>query len=360
MIKSGNTESLQPENGKINIGHLILENGTTLPEVELAYERAGKKGAPVILVCHALTGSQFTVGTESEPGWWRGLIGHEESIDLNEYEIITFNVLGGCSGSTGPKSLNPETGKPYQYSFPQITIRDIVHSQYIALQELGIERVKAVIGGSLGGMQVLEWGLMYPAFAELLIPLAVTPYLSDYGIAFNVIGRNAIKLDPQWKGGFYSENDRIPGLEVARMAGMVTYRTSSLFNQRFNREPKVSDGGLVQEFQVESYLKYQGKKLAGRFDANSYLYLLQAMDSHDIGRNRQGWREALKRIQAKVILIGYTNDLLYPPEALKEMASVLQAAGKDASFWEVDTHFGHDGFLAEFDKWGEIIQSALR
>ncbi|WP_053365835.1 homoserine O-acetyltransferase MetX [Bacillus sp. FJAT-27245] len=343
-----------PEYEKIKVGELRLDSGTVLPDVELAFERAGKKGGPAILVCHALTGNQYTVGTEEQPGWWRGLIGPGGHIDTNKYEVITFNVLGGCSGSTGPTSMNPLTERPYQYDFPKITIRDIVHSQVLALRKLGINKVKAAIGGSLGGMQVLELAIAYPDFAELIIPMAVTPYLSDYGIAFNTIGRKAIERDPAWNGGFYAEGARISGLEIARMVGMVTYRTAPLFNQRFNRELK--DG---ETYQVESYLNYQGQKLSSRFDANSYLHLLGAMDSHDIGRGRHGWETAIEQITANALLLGYTGDLLYPPEKVKEIAEALQEAGKEADYVEVSTDFGHDGFLAEFPKWGGILEAAL-
>ncbi|RDU38201.1 homoserine O-acetyltransferase [Neobacillus piezotolerans] len=343
-----------PEYGKIHVGDLQLESGEVLPDLELAFERAGKIGGPTILVCHALTGNQYTVGTQNQPGWWHGLIGPGMYIDTNKYEVITVNVLGGCSGSTGPTSLNPLTNQPYQYDFPKITIRDIVDSQVLALRKLGIDKIKAAIGGSLGGMQVLELATAYPDFAELIIPMAVTPSLSDYGIAFNAIGRNAIMRDPAWNGGFYSDGTQISGLEIARMVGMVTYRTGELFNKRFNRELKDGD-----TFQVESYLKYQGQKLSARFDANSYLYLLGAMDSHDIGRGRQGWKNAIGRISAKTVLLGYTGDLLYPPEKVKEIAEALQEAGKEADYVEVSTDFGHDGFLAEFSKWGGIPQAAL-
>ncbi|WP_409275057.1 homoserine O-acetyltransferase MetX [Neobacillus sp. SCS-31] len=346
--------ALSPEYGKIYIGDIRLESGVVLPDAELAFEKAGKKGGPAILVCHALTGNQYTVGTEEQPGWWHGLIGPGMYVDTSQYEVITFNVLGGCSGSTGPTSLNPLTKKPYQYDFPKITIRDIVDSQVLALRKLGIDKIKAAIGGSLGGMQVLELATAYPNFAELIIPMAVTPYLSDYGIAFNSIGRNAIKRDPAWNGGSYSDGHKISGLEIARMVGMVTYRTGALFNQRFNRELKNAD-----TFQVESYLKYQGQKLSARFDANSYLYLLEAMDSHDIGRGRQGWKKAIGQITAKTLLLGFTGDLLYPPEKVKEIAEALEEAGKEADYVEVSTEFGHDGFLAEFSKWAGILQAAL-
>lgn len=342
------------EYGTASLGPLLLESGELLGDVELAYERVGPRQAPVILVCHALTGNHQAVGTEENPGWWRGLIGPNCYIDTKKFQVIAFNVLGGCSGSTGPTSRNPKTGDSYKMEFPNITVRDMVHTQYAALQRLGITEIKTVIGGSLGGMQVYEWGILYPDFMKSLIVLAATPAFSDYGIAFNGIGIQAIKSDPEWKGGNYQPGTILGGLKVARMAGMVTYRTAKLFDHRFQR--KRADEKL---FAVESYLNYQGEKLAKRFDANSYLYLLQAMNQHDIGEKRNGWKEALRHIQAKVIGIGFKGDLLYPPEVIQSVVDELTSIGKNALFYEVDTAFGHDGFLVEYDKWGTIIKQAV-
>jgi homoserine O-acetyltransferase len=350
-------DDLIQEYGVVCIGNLELESGEVLPEVELAYERVGKRDGEIILVCHALTGNQFTVGTNHH-GWWNGLIGANKYIDTTIYQVITFNVLGGCSGSTGPLSVNPNTGELYKNSFPFVTIRDVVHAQAKALKKLGIHRVRAIIGGSLGGMQVLEWGLLYPTYSDLLIPLAVTPDFSDYGIAFNTIARRAIEDDPSWKNGEYENGEVLRGLEIARMVGMVTYRTDKLFNLRFKKERKVLSSNN-EEFQVESYLKYQGEKLARRFDANSYVRLLNAMNSHDIGLSRGGWKNALQSIQSTVLLMGYSGDLLYPPSILNEMANVLKEHGKKVIFHEVETDFGHDGFLAEYSKWGNIIKRVI-
>lgn len=346
------------EYGTVKIGNLQLESGEQLLDAEIAYERAGKNGAPVIVVCHALTGNQETVGTEEQPGWWSGLIGPNSYIDTDQFQVITMNVLGGCSGSTGPTSINPLTNKAYQHDFPFITIRDMVQSQYKALHLLGIDKAKAIIGGSLGGMQVLEWGISYPDFSENLIPLAMTPYLSDYAIAFNTIGRNAIMFDPNWKDGYYSKDDSLKGLEIARMAGLVTYRSNKMFNDRFKREQKTTPCDSRQ-FQVESYLKYQGEKLAQRFDANSYLRLLHAMDHHDIGYRRLDWKEALRHIKAKVLMIGYSGDLLYPVSMIEEMATVFAQHHNDSAFYEIKTDFGHDGFLVEFYKWGGLIKETI-
>ncbi|WP_404449534.1 homoserine O-acetyltransferase [Sutcliffiella horikoshii] len=341
---------------KVSIGTLLLENGKRLSNVEIAYEKVGNPEGEVIVVCHALSGNHGTVGTPNYPGWWHEFIGPDHYIDTNRYQVITMNVLGGCNGSTGPLSINPETDRKYGSSFPAVTIRDIVHSQYQALQKLGIGHVKAIIGGSLGGMQVLEWGHLYPLFSEILIPMAVTPYFTDYALAYNSIGRHAIKSDPLWDNGNYPEGTIIKGMEIARMVGLVTYRTESLFNERFNREKKE---GVGIEYQVDSYLKYQGKKFSNRFDANSYLLLLQAMDQFDIGLNRDGWKNAIAGMQAKVCMLSFSNDLLYPPPLAEELVKELKECNKDAVYIHVETRFGHDGFLVEFEKWGHYVKNVL-
>lgn len=338
------------ETGSVPTGYLKLENGKFLPEAQLSYELCGRKDGPVILVCHALTGSHLSVGTEENPGWWRGLIGPSAHVDTDQYLVITFNILGGCDGSTGPASLNPETGEAYRTSFPELTVRDIIHAQYKALKVLGISSLEAVIGGSLGGMQALEWGLLYPAFMRKVFLLASTPYFSDYGIAFNTIGKAAITSDPHWRNGHYERAEEVSGMKVARMAGMVTYRSPELFEKRFNRGK--ADNGI---FQVESYLAYQGEKLAKRFDPNSYLYLMAAMNSHDIGRERGGWREAALEFEPELIALAYRGDMIYPPSVISEFAGLVP----DSAFYEVDTLFGHDGFLTEFEKWGSFIRQHL-
>lgn len=231
----------------------------------------------------------------------------------------------------------------------------MVRAQHAALNKLGVEKVLAVVGGSLGGMQAFEWGVMYPDSIENLIIMAATPSLSDYGIAFNAIGRQAIMSDPEWKNGEYEDGSILTGLKVARMAGMVTYRSSHLYNSRFRRAVRQDR----PQYQIESYLTYQGEKLAKRFDANSYLTLLWAMDSHDIGYGRGGLRAALKKIKANVTALGYKDDLLYPPSDMKCVVEELVRLGKSARFYEVDTDFGHDGFLVEYEKWGKFVELAL-
>lgn len=336
--------------GKVTIGSFQVESGDWLKNVELSYESLGPSDAPVVLVCHALTGNQYTVGTEESPGWWSGLIGPGKYINTNNFRVITFNVLGGCSGSTGPLTINPDTREPYRYSFPNITIRDMVHAERKGLLALGIERLHGVIGGSLGGMRVLEWGLLYPQDMNLLIPIAVTPYLSDTGIAFNYIGIHAIETDASFHNGNYTKSSDIKGFETARMAGMVTYRSEKLHKERFAR--KIRDDGL---FEIESYLKHQGTKLTNRFDANSYLTLLRAMNTHDIGRGRGSIEIAASQFKAKMISIAFTHDLIYPIEDIRSFTHLVL----DNHFYMVNTRFGHDGFLTEFEKWGSIVTNHL-
>jgi homoserine O-acetyltransferase/O-succinyltransferase len=341
--------------GTIFVGDIQLESGEVLKDTLASYEMVGNKSGPVILIFHALTGNERTYGTDDHPGWWRGMVGPNLYIDTNQYLVITFNVLGGCSGSTGPTSINPDTGKEYRTQFPFFTIRDMVHFQKKALAQLGIHHVKAVIGGSLGGMQALEWGVLYPDTVEHVIALAVTPYLSDYGIAFNRIGIEAILHDPNWKNGYYENASDVNGLSIAHMVGMVTYRTGELFEERFQREIRHQELHQPPYYQVESYLHYQGKKLLHRFDPNSYLYLLHAMNSHDIGRDRGNLEEVFKQYQPKLTSICFQGDLLYKGEVMEKYMPYVH----DGNYVEVPTKFGHDGFLVEFDQWGPMIQRAL-
>lgn len=338
------------ETGTVNIGRLTLESGIVLDQVHLAYEWARKDNSPIVLACHALTGNHRTIGDEVRPGWWNGLIGKGKSIDTDTYSVISFNVLGGCNGSTGPLTLHPHTKEPYRANFPDITIRDMVHAERKALTILGIERLHTVIGGSLGGMRVLEWGVMYPDDMDLLIPIAVTPSLSAYGIAFNCIGLHAIESDEEYAGGYYKDATKVKGFETARMAGMVTYRSDHLFNERFARKASEQGG-----YEVESYLHHVGKKITGHFDPNSYCTLLRALNTHDIGRGRGGIAASAKLIQAKTVLIGFTHDLIYPPETIRSFSHLLP----DASFCLINSEFGHDGFLTEFNKWGIFIRQSM-
>ena len=349
----------------VPIGTLELECGRHLRHVEIAVETAGTLNETrdnVILVCHALTGDAHAVGDEDHPGWWDGLIGPGGYIDTNRYFVITTNVLGGCAGSTGPSSNDPDTGRPYGATFPVVTIRDMVRAQRRCLEEMGISKLAAVIGGSMGGMQALEWGILYPEMVGRLIPIATSVALSPMAIAYNDIGRQAILADPEWKGGnYYPGPGPQKGLAIARMMGMVTYRTDTLFEERFSR--RIQDDGPITRldsmFQVESYLRYHGEKLVRRFDANSYLYLLKAMDLHDIGRGRGGVERALSRIQADVLVIGIKEDILFPIREQRKIHASLQRLGKRSRLEEIQSRYGHDAFLIEFDRMGPPIRRFL-
>lgn len=338
------------ETGVVEIGNLTLESGLVLDQVHLAYEWSRKENAATVLVCHALTGNQQTIGNEEHPGWWSGLVGAGKGVDTEKHSVITFNVLGGCNGSTGPTVLNSQAKKAYRTDFPDITVRDMVNAERKALTALGIERLHTIIGGSLGGMRVLEWGVMYPNDMDLLIPMAVTPTLSAYGIAFNYIGLHAIENDEGYANGNYEQASHVKGFETARIAGMVTYRSDELFNGRFARNTS-SEGG----YEIESYLDHMGKKISEHFDPNSYCTLLRALNTHDLGRGRGGISEAAKKITAKTVLLGFTHDLIYPPETIRSFAELLP----NASFCLINTKFGHDGFLTEFDKWGFLIRQFM-
>ncbi|PAE15217.1 homoserine O-acetyltransferase [Virgibacillus sp. 7505] len=342
------------QTGKLLIGDFELESGHILSKVEVAYEKSGPESGETVLVCHALTGDQFAAGTSADPGWWSGLLQPGGFIDTDRYQIITFNVLGGCNGTTSALSIDPISGVRYASAFPAITIRDMVSVQRIALEKLGISHLRAVIGGSLGGMQVLEWGVMYPDFMDVLIPLAATPFVSDYAIAYNHLAKTAITSDPNWNNGNYTA-DKLPaaGLGLARMVGMLTYRSDHQYNERFRRAASQRDDAA---YEVESYLNYQGEKLVNRFDANCYMTLLKAMNSHDIGRGRGGWQSAAQRIKAIVLSFGFSRDLLFPPEEISRFAAEVPGA----RHVDVTTIYGHDGFLLEFEKWGHHIRQLLQ
>jgi homoserine O-acetyltransferase/O-succinyltransferase len=352
-------------NDKMVLDEIHLECGAALKQVEIAYETCGtlnKEGSNAILICHALTGDSHAVGNDEMPGWWEGLIGPGRYVDTNKFFVITSNVLGGCSGTMGPAACNPITGNPYGTDFPVITIRDMVKVQYELVKWLGIDKLFAIIGGSMGGMQVYEWAVMYPEMSHIVMPIATSARLSAVAIAYNDVGRQAIMADPDWnRGHYYPGRGPANGLSIARMLGMITYRTADLFEYRFGRRLK-DERDITQfdsTFQIESYLRYQGEKLIERFDPNSYLYLLKAMDSHDIGRGRGGIATALKRIQAKVLSIAISNDLLYPADHQEEVVAMLQDGNKEVEYHYIESIYGHDGFLVEFAKIGPLVEAFI-
>lgn len=347
--------SIQREALVVNIGQFQLESGDRLQSVNIAVEMVGHLSPAknnVILLCHALTGDTRAVGDSSRPGWWDGMAGPKGFIDTNCYAVLTMNVLGGCYGTTGPSSINPETGRPYGSLFPKITIRDMVRAQQQCLRQMGIEQLQAVIGGSMGGMLALEWAIMFPEQVKKCIPIATGTTLSPLSIAFNEIARQAIISDPLWKNGdYYPGPGPVNGLSIARMVGMVTYRTEELFAERFFGHDKGSE--------VESYLHYQGKKLVQRFDANTYLLFLHAMDTHDIGRGRGGVEESISQIQAEVFTVGITEDVYFPVRQQREIYQICLKKKKKASYLEFTSSYGHDAFLVEYDKFGHQIREFL-
>jgi homoserine O-acetyltransferase len=355
-----------------------FESGKTIPELEIVYETYGQLNqdkSNVILVCHALTGSAHVTDKAyypefiirhtpllksingNTPGWWQELIGPGKVYDTNTYFVISSNVIGSCYGSSGPLSINPNTGKKYGPDFPQVTVRDMVNAQKLLIDHLGIDQLLLVTGGSLGGMQVLEWALMFPQTIQAIIPIATSARHSDWAIGLNHLARQAILNDPEFKNGYYSKQPE-KGLSLARKVGMISYRTDENFNNRFNYERKKSQTDIFNDdniFQVESYLNYQGQKLVGRFDANTFLNLSYAMDLHDVSRGRGSLEHALGSIKQPALCIGIDSDILYPAHDQKEIATLLP----NAHYAEIESEYGHDAFLIEFEKMDKIITPFL-
>ncbi|GBD15233.1 Homoserine O-acetyltransferase [bacterium HR26] len=346
----------------------ITEHGAVLPVVEIAYETWGTLSPQrdnVVLIAHALTGSSHVTPhfPGDAPGWWDPMVGSGCPIDTDRYFVICPNMLGSCYGSTGPRSIDPATGRRYNLRFPHITVRDIVATQARLLDQLGIERLHAVLGGSLGGMQALEWAAMFPERVERVIPIAVGGRFSDQGIAYNEVQRRAIMLDPAWKNGEYEDGEGpATGLAIARMLGVITYQSDELMTARFNRREEARYTAWPEflcRYDVEGYLHYQGEKLVRRFDANSYLYLTRAMDSHDLGRGRGSYEAGLARIRARTLAIGIRSDILFWPAQVRDLVERLRRLGKEAEYWELDSPNGHDAFLKDFAQIGPVIREFL-
>jgi len=336
-----------------------FESGAVIPSVHIAYETYGNlndEGTNAILVCHALTGDAHAssynnlVGRE---GWWDGVIGEGKAFDPEKYFIVCSNFIGSCYGTSGPPSINPATNQKYNFSFPQMTVRDMVHLQYKLIENLGVNKLATVTGGSLGGMQSLEWALLYPGLVESIIPIACGAHHSAWAIGLNEIQRKSIMEDPQWNSGNYTEQP-VKGLTSARMLAMMTYRSHENFGSRFDRNLR-NDFGNSPFYEVESYLHYQGQKLVSRFDANTYIYITRAMDSHDVSRGRCSLENALSQIKAKTLSIGIDTDLLYPISEQKEIAQLIP----NAKYFEIKSAYGHDAFLIEFDQMNKVLKEFL-
>ena len=358
----------RPEILTHRIGGFEPELGGSLAEVTLAYETWGELNAAAdnaVLVAHALTGDSHASEAPSPEhrrgGWWEPVIGPGKAIDPDKYFVICSNVLGGCSGSTGPASVDPETGRPYGMRFPVVTIRDMVRAQKRLLDDLGVNGLALVIGGSIGGQQALEWAVEFPDFVDRAVPVAATGALGPQGLGMSEIGRRAIMADPNWQDGDYYDTGKRPddGLEIARMAGMMTYQSAAGQWERFGRRP-ASRPPIHREqggrFEIESYLQYQGRDLTSRFDANSYLYLLRAMDLYDVSNGYKSDEEAYSQVKADLHFVGITSDWLFPAAEVKESAKRAAQAGANATYSEIDTKSGHDAFLKDWAELKEAIK----
>ncbi len=361
-------------------GGLKLEKGGALSEIEVAYEMCGTLApdcSNVVFVCHALTGDAHVAGLrpgETKPsGWWEGMVGYGRGIDTNHYCVICANLLSGCKGTTGPSSINPETGHPYGSSFPEITVGDIVDVERLLLQQLGIQRLAAVIGGSFGGMQALEWAIRYPDLLDNCIVIASAASLNPQALAFDIIGREAITQDPNWQNGDYYESGRSPtlGLSRARKLAHVTYLSLELMEDKFGRERRpdwVHAPADFREkarrefhttFQVESYLAHQGDKFVNRFDANSYLHITRALDEYDLAERFGSLEKAFERVKAKMLIVALSGDWLFHPEQSEDIVRALVACRKDVSYCHLQAMAGHDAFITHISELKRVVRAFL-
>ena len=351
-------------------GGMKLENGGYLPELKVAYEAYGNLNAArdnVVFICHALTGDAHAAGyhtpEDSSPGWWDDMIGPGKGLDTNLYHVVCANILGGCKGTTGPSSINPDTGRPYGETFPSITIGDIVQAHYLLLQQLGISNLHAVMGGSFGGMQVIEWSIRYPDVPRNCICIASSASLSAQALAFDIVGREVITNDPGWAGGNYYGTGQLPrdGLAAARMLGHITYLSPEIMTKKFGRKKKhgTSEDRFSTRFEVESYLQHQGEKFVERFDPNSYLHITHAMDSYDLVETYGNLKTAFKGIKARFMVVALSSDWLFPPEQSLEIASALVQIGKPVSYCLLKAPYGHDAFLVDIEHLARIIHTFL-
>jgi homoserine O-acetyltransferase/O-succinyltransferase len=371
---------------------LKLDCGRTLHPIRIAYETYGTLSPArdnVILVCHALSGDAHAAGfAKSAPaestrdgfaaedrdgtagrglGWWDGMIGPGKAFDTTRFFVVSTNLLGGCRGTTGPSSTNPATGRPYGSDFPVITVADMVRAERAFLDAIGITRLAAVAGGSLGGMQAFEWAVLYPDQVDSIVAIASTHALQPQGVAWNAIARSAITSDPDWQGGHYYGTGRAPnaGMGVARMVGHITYLSGTSLSEKFGRRLQFADDIRYRltdpEFEVESYLRHQADMFVRRFDANTYLYTSRALTYFDLARQYGRGRliEALRNVSARTLLIAFSSDWLYPPSGSEELAAALRALGKEVELHVIEAPYGHDCFLLEEARQTPMIERFL-
>ncbi len=354
---------------------VALDVGVTLRDVTIAYETWGQlnaDGSNAVLVCHAWTGDSHVAGAAEDghptPGWWEGLVGPGLAIDTNEWFVVCSNVLGGCQGTTGPASPHPDDGVPYGSRFPVITVRDMVRAQVRLADHLGVRRWHNVMGGSMGGMQALEWAITYPDRVGSLAVIGTCAQSTAQQIAWGAIGRRAIRLDPRWRGGDYYDASTgegpWEGLAIARMVAQVTFRSDNVFTDRFGRDLADMDAenngiGLWDKFEVERYLDHHGDRLIRRFDTNSYLLIGKAMDLHDVSRGRGGLEKAMARITARTLAMGISSDILYPTYQQRQIRDLVARNGVEADYAEIDSPHGHDAFLIDLAQVGGPITRLL-
>ncbi len=365
-----------------------FDNGLQIPGFTQRFETYGRLNAArdnAVLICHALSGDHHCAGIHSlndrKPGWWNNLIGPGKAVDTNRFFVLCANVLGGCQGSSGPSSTNLGTGRPYGLAFPFVTVRDMVRAQKRWLDDLGVKSLYAVIGGSMGGMQVLQFGIEYPGFVKRMLAMATTARESAQAIAFNEVGRQAIMQDPEWNQGDYPKGGgpRV-GLAIARMMAHITYLSDASMDRKFGRRqvkdrapapvaagsppPPEEAGGSATafdvQFEVESYLRYQGQSFINRFDANTYLYITRAIDHFDLAAAYGSLEQAFSPVEAETLVVGFTSDWLFPPEQNRAIAEALLRAGKHASYAELSTDLGHDSFLLESPQLYGLVRGFLK
>jgi homoserine O-acetyltransferase len=349
---------------------LSLECGKELGPVDVAYETYGRLNEArdnAILICHALSGNAHVAGynhpDDRRPGWWESMVGPGKGIDTNKYFVICSNFLGGCAGTTGPSSTNPQTGRPYGLDFPIITIADMIRVQKLLIDRLGVRHLLAVIGGSIGGMQVLQWAIAYPDMMDAAIPIATTTHLGAQSVAFDAVGRNAILADPNFADGQYHDRESpAHGLAIARMIGHITYLSEEGMRQKFGRQLRGTEGyryDFNSEFAVETYLDHQGQTFVERFDANSYLYITKAADYFDLSRDYGSLEKAFANVRARFLVVSFSSDWLFTPVQSEAMVDALVANGKDVSYCDIASTYGHDAFLLESETLGAFLSSFL-
>ncbi len=348
-----------------------MESGRILQPYDIVYETYGTLNAMqdnIIVVCHALTGSHHAAGLyegDPKPGWWDGLIGSGKAIDTDKFYVVCTNVIGSCFGSTGPLSKNSD-GEEYRYKFPVVTIKDMIKAQRILFDRLGIHRVHAIVGGSMGGMQALQFAIHYPSFANKVIAMATTFATQPWAIAFNKVAQEAILTDPDFKNGYYDPNDirenGLSGMAVGRMAGHISFLSHYSMIEKFGREYKRNDGlyELFGKFQVESYLEYNGYNFTKWFDPLTYLYITKAINIFDLARGFDSLFHALAQIQADLHLISFREDMLFLPDEMHKIDEILKSQHyRNCHHFEVDSHYGHDAFLVEINKFDAYVKEVL-